>query len=219
MLQIIYIHIPKTAGSTMLRLFRVNYKDSEIVHVKRSLFNKNPETAPAKLLLNSIKPQTKVLHGHFTFNELHLVIDKYPDAKLITFLRQPVDRVISNYTFFKKRILTGKVEKDQKHRINEHLTTYAQLPKSRNRMHTFLDGLKLDELYFIGLVETFESDCKKLFQSLNLNIETIPFANKNMLIRASDLSVSGNEIKELEKLNQKDILLYRKVLKLRSLAS
>lgn len=219
MLQIIYIHIPKTAGSSVLSLFRDNFSDAEIVQVKRNLFIRNPETAPSRLLLHSIQPTTKVLHGHFTASELQLVTEQYPDAKIITFLRHPVDRVLSNYTFFKKRILTGKVQAGQKHRIDESLLTYARLSQSRNRMHSFLNGLNLNELYFTGLVENFENDVTTLFRSLHLNIENIPFANKNSMISPSDLSLSESEIEEIKKLNHKDVLLYRKAVKMRRFRS
>jgi len=219
MLQIVYIHIPKTAGSSVLSLFREIFQNDEIVQVKRDLFNRKPETDPSRLLLDSIQPTTKVLHGHFTYNELQLVIDRYPNAKIITFLRQPVDRVLSNYTFFKKRILTGRVDPSQKHRVDESLLTYARLPQSRNRMHSFLDGLKLNDLYFIGFVENFENDVKALFQSLNLNIRNVPFINRNSIVTPSDLALTESEIAQLNKLNHKDHLLYRKAIKMKRLQS
>ena len=82
-------------------------------------------------------------------------------------------------------------------------------------MHSFLDGLNLKKLFFIGLVEHFEDDVENLFCSLQLKVEKIPVVNKNSLIKQSDLVISDSEIEEIKKLNQKDLLLYQQAAKIK----
>lgn len=216
MLKIIFIHIPKTAGSTVFELLKRNFKPHEIVKFHKSQFNEYPKKDRAETLLDSLNSYSKVLHGHFTYQDLRLVIQHHPNAKIITFIREPTDRVISNYKFFKKRILTGKAKKKQEFRINESLLDYARRFNSRNRMSTILKGMKFSDLYYLGFFETFESDIQKLFKILNLEIESIPRINENNLIKPSDISVSKFQHILLYIINHRDVMLYRKALKMKN---
>ena len=216
MLKLIFIHIPKTAGSTIFELLKRNFDSHEIIKFNKHLFNVHPQKDRAEILLNVITSDTKVLHGHFTFQDLRLVIHNYPDAKIITFIRKPVDRVISNYKFFKKRILIGKAKKRQLFRVNESLMEYARRYNSRNRMSNILDGVKLSDLYFLGFFENIEPDIKSLFNRLNLKSESIPIINENRLVKNSDISVSRFQYALLYLLNYRDVVLYRRALRLKN---
>ena len=46
---------------------------------------------------------TKVIHGHFLFSEIEDLVER-DDPKLVTFMRQPNERVISNYHWWKHTI-------------------------------------------------------------------------------------------------------------------
>lgn len=215
MLEIVYIHIPKTGGSSILQLFHHNFHSAEIFAVKRSLFKENPTIDPSVLLLNSISPEIKVLHGHFTFKEVSPLLMLNPNAKVITFLRNPIDRVVSNYTYFKTRIREGKVPGHQINRKNETLSAYAALPESQNRMSRFLQGISPEQLFFTGILEDFENDLKRLFESLELTVDHIPFINKNKESHTKKQSLTVEEYRHLKELNKEDIKLYEKTLEIR----
>jgi len=215
LLEIIFIHIPKTAGTTIFKLIERNYSPDEIIKFKKNIFKKYPDKEPASVLSEMIQPSTKVLIGHCNYRDLSLVLKQNPNVKLVTFLRDPVDRVISNFKFFRKRILTGKAKKKQLQRVHEPLMTYARRPGSINRMTKILKGVNLEDLYFIGIFETLENDIQELFLSLNLEIESIPHENKNSIIETSDITISSSDIQQLKSLNHQDILLYNKARQLR----
>lgn len=214
MLEIVYIHIPKTGGSSILQLFHKNFDEAEICAVKRNLFKENPSAAPSSLLLNAVSPRTRVLHGHFTYEEVAPLLALHPNAKVITFLRNPVDRVVSNYSYFKTRILEGKVPAHQLARESETLKEYASLPASQNRMSRFLKGISPENLFFTGFLENFEDDLERLFGLLGLQIEVIPFINENKESRSKKQSLTMEEYKYLEKLNADDMELYRRALEI-----
>lgn len=215
MLEIIFIHIPKTAGTTIFKLLEKNYRPGELIKFKKNIFKKYPGKEPASILSEMIQPSTKVLIGHCRYRDLSLVLEQNPDVKLVTFLRDPADRVISNFKFFRKRILTGKAKKKQLQRVHEPLMTYARRPGSINRMTKILKGVKLEDLYFIGFFESLENDIQELFLSLDLEIESIPNENKNSVVETSDITISNSDIKKLKSLNHKDILLYNRARQLR----
>ena len=218
MLEIIYIHIPKTGGTSVLDLFKNNFQEDEICEVKRNIFKKNPTLSPADLILHSITPATKILHGHFTYNELAPILHWHPGVKIITFLRDPVERVISNYHYFKTRLLNGKVPEFQQNRIEETLTEYVRRPLAQNRMCHFLNGTTIENLYFVGLLEFFESDLHKLFDSLNLKINSIPKININKDSYNKQI-VSPQLINEIKTLNVQDERLYLRALEIRKIQS
>jgi len=216
MLEIIYIHIPKTAGSSVLEFFQQNYEQSEIQVVKRGDFKEHAPITPTELLRKFVNPETKVLLGHFTFREVAPLVEDQPGVKVISFLREPIQRVISNYLFFKQRIMTRKVPDKLLERASESLLEYARLAESQNRMSVFLDGIDLKSLFFVGLMESFDEDFALLAESLGLKFDGVPLANKNKFFNTKDFQISPEELVELKSLNIEDVALYERAIELRN---
>jgi len=215
MLEIIHIHIPKTAGTSLLNVLQKKYSSNEICTIKRKELTGSSTKDNSDIINHHISKEHKILHGHLFYKEIGPVLKMNKDVKIITFLRSPVDRVISNYLFFKQRIFEGKVNKNELSRKDETLMEYARLEESQNRQSKFLDGLDLEKLYFLGIMETFSEDIKNLCQKLGINISDIPELNKNKHFEISDLKISEEEIQEIKSFNQKDLLLYQKALELK----
>ncbi|MEK4277818.1 MULTISPECIES: sulfotransferase family 2 domain-containing protein [unclassified Cytobacillus] len=93
---IIFIHIPKTAGTSMRKIIEKQYTIRQI----RS-FYAGYEDAYNKLkgTPNSRLSSVKWVQGHFQFG-LHEVLPQ--PAQYIAMLRHPVDRVISFYYFLRE---------------------------------------------------------------------------------------------------------------------
>lgn len=91
---IIFLHIPKTAGSTFKQILRNEYPENkrfEIVVRDKALM-----TDEFLQLPSDKKESLDLLYGHMEFG-LHQKFQK--EVKYITFLRDPVSRVISNYYY------------------------------------------------------------------------------------------------------------------------
>ena len=93
---VIFLHLPKTAGTTLNRLIEWEYPLSEIYSVDPVFF----EWSAARL--HKLSPErlrrTRMFKGHMVFG-LHKVLPQ--PATYITVLRDPVDRVISAYYFMR----------------------------------------------------------------------------------------------------------------------
>ncbi len=89
--QVIFLHIPKTAGSSLNSIIRRQYKSSEFFHVNSI---NNEKEMISKLI--EIKDSKKIIFGHHSFG-LHKYLDI--NTKYITLLRNPIDRIISIYYY------------------------------------------------------------------------------------------------------------------------
>ncbi|TDL92489.1 hypothetical protein E2R55_05510 [Vibrio vulnificus] len=90
----IFMHIPKTGGTTLSEIFRKQYKVNEIFD------HDSYETKIKKVdqLSGEEKRKIKAVAGHYYYG-IHLHFSK--PSNYFTMLRDPVDRVISLYYFLK----------------------------------------------------------------------------------------------------------------------
>lgn len=216
-LELLSIHIPKTAGSSLFELIKINYGNEACKEYKREdvyeLQKKN------KNLIDDLSNKIKAVHGHLYFKEtLELVKKEKP--KIITWFRDPINRVISNYAFFIKRLhddpsTFNEAEFINQHRRNESILTYASHEENRNCMVQFIDGLELRDLQFFGFVETIENDIMELANLLSWQYCNITKENENTQFKKQYINISIEEIERLKELNSLDIKLYNKALALK----
>lgn len=216
MVELISIHIPKTGGSSFYHILQQVYKNQVSISYKRRdikpLLGENQLTS----IIQSA-PLIKVVHGHFYYQELK-VLHTTSDAKLICWLRDPIERVYSNYKFFINGLQNPERNPKQyeinKHRINETFLEYASLSENQNRMSKFLAGLSLQQIDFIGFLEDFETDLMALSKLLNWPNISIPHLNK---LESSNHSRNLNfDYQQIAALNSKDITLYKSAKEIKS---
>ncbi len=104
-LPVIFLHIPKTAGTTVHRLLDSEYRPEEVYTVLRQ----GERFADFTELPTAERAQIRMLKGHFHFGA-HRALPQ--PARYFTILREPVERVISNYHFLCEHtelMLSGEV--------------------------------------------------------------------------------------------------------------
>jgi hypothetical protein len=213
-LDLISIHIPKTAGTSLLKTFRSEYSHLEVVRLdlcrKQSVLVNMVDVKKAYL-----SKFPKVVHGHFKINELHEFISLPKNIKIITWLRDPVERVISNYFYLSKRLHD---ELDEKRRglnilskMERSLLEYAQNDLNRNRMTKFLEGMALEDFAFIGFVENYEEDLSRLGKLMNWKATQHFEVNKT---GGAKQQIDQNIRAQIADLNQEDLQFYNRALEL-----
>jgi hypothetical protein len=96
---IIFLHIPKTAGSTLRALLRRQYRGYG-QHGVRGLDTPELEAAMAALR-PALRPATRLIGGHVMYG-VHRYLPEAVAAQpftYVTMMREPVDRVISDYHY------------------------------------------------------------------------------------------------------------------------
>ena len=89
---IIFLHVPKTGGTTLRDIFNRQYKNDEIILTKRLIESENI----IKGLNDEEKNRILMVQGHMKF-ELHRYFNN--KFKYFTMMREPVKRVLSQYTY------------------------------------------------------------------------------------------------------------------------
>lgn len=98
--KIVFIHIPKTAGSSLRNAIESSYT-SKLIAPYENIFN----------LEKAVHLDYKLFRGHFGYQDAQII----PGAKeFITVLRDPVERVISLYNYWNKvsKYYNGSPETD-----------------------------------------------------------------------------------------------------------
>lgn len=101
-MSVIFTHIPKTAGTSFLRvLLKDNVEESRICFFSPGFgFPESTVVRGFKGLLFSRATRFQFYSGHLPYGIHHCIRGR---AHYITFLREPIDRTISNYCFVRQR--------------------------------------------------------------------------------------------------------------------
>ena len=167
-----------------------------------------------KILLSKkkiIENDYEIIHGHFYRSKYDLF---KKNCKYISFVRNPVSRVISNYFHIKKNNFRNHPDSYIVNKLDFSLEEFAKHPDNINHQYKYLQTKNLKEFLFIGNIENYDQSLQKLNSILGINMKKINKKNSNSF-KEHDYSFVSNKTKNLIKnLNYLDIKLYEKVLKI-----
>lgn len=210
--ELISVHIPKTAGTSFRLILEEEYGKDMVCRLDMPLGGSKIEVNRRIWKDAPTPPEYKVLHGHFSPKLLNERFDIDQDIPMITWLRDPVERVISNYYYLSQRL---HEELDEKRKglnilkkMEKSLLEYADNEISRNRMTKFLDGAKIEDFAFIGIVENFKEDLVRLASVLEWN--SVPYVKVNVTKKEKPV-VSDDIRRQIKEWNMADVALYEHV--------
>ena len=215
--EIISVHVHKTAGTTFGRVLKQVYGEMQV------LGDYQPEKFEKTLDKLSAQPQIRVIHGHFAAGKYK---GYFPSAKRIIWLRNPIIQFISGYFFWK-----SQHQKDvffsQEHKYmvenNISLLEFAEI-NAKKGINPLADyycrDVDLTDFYFVGVQEFFQDDLAELKQMLGWQDFKIEVFNQNKyhnyqehLRKALD---DKNTLKKLTEITSKDMELYQTALDMRA---
>lgn len=180
---LISLHIPKCGGHSVRRVLKNWFGENLYFHY----FQKR-NALPVK---HELKPGV-CIHGHFNKTKGFGVDDYYPGVnQLITFLRDPLEIVISNYFFWKRtarerQIRLGYLKQGDDHDYRDIEDFFNKRPVSH--IPNFLPGnlternfkeVFAEKFVYIGIVEDMKTSLKKLAQKLGFQLGEEVWINRS----------------------------------------
>ena len=210
--RIIFLHLPKNAGTTMKSILKKKYSKEEVYQIeynKDGVWNLNE----FKELPQNERENIKLLSGHFNFG-LHEYFST--PSLYISMMRHPVERTISFYNYVKRqkshRLLDAVKNKSLIDCVKEVRDFDVVNGQSRKLSGTDDENLMLDKALanieqhfcFVGIQEHFEESMILLNEKLKLKVRYLSKLNS----AGFKPHIDHELIKEIEKTNQVDMKLY-----------
>lgn len=171
-------HLKKTAGTSLYQMLSTRFDNNEVLEWNNHFY------------LN--KENIKLCGGHYEIEDAVKI-----NSNLVTFLRNPIDRIISRYNYANShdtRELISAIDPDDLVISKYNFSEFAKSSSDSMLIHNcnyfcksifgidysgadiFMSDYDLtnyasriiDKFYFIGFVENFELDVKRLFNNLGL---------------------------------------------------
>lgn len=209
MIELISIHIPKTAGTAFRHIL------IEVYGLNGVLEDYPPDRIhPPE---RPIPPQIKVIHGHFEPSKYRRY---FSQAKKVVWLRHPIFRLISEYFFAKTINDRANLIHAQLLENNLNIVEFARIPAMRNFLSRKIEGMNLEEFDFVGIQEFYLQDLRDLKQLLGWKKFQPTIKNSNSYPEyyqcLQEIIGNSDMMNELARLNQQDLKLYQQALTLRA---
>lgn len=216
------VHIPKTAGTSFRKSMRTIFGQSMILDyadkpLKVNRWKRNWRTWLEGRKSNLLQfPDNSCIFGHYMplkFSELL----RTRDCRLITWLRDPIARMVSNYHFIFEHHQSNNLPHGVSDVVDENwsLERFMFSPRYRNYASQFLWGVPLKRFDFVGIVEHYQEDLEYLGEHFFSRSLAMHHVNKTSAASNSPYLDDSPLRRKAERFHAQDMRLYRRALEMR----
>jgi len=220
----IFVHIPKTAGSSFAyelsewrrpyRRVRVDDEDTITPHKKKL------ERAVSQFIEDCRTTPYRACSGHMNMRHVLRIREALPGARIVSMLRHPVERVISDFRY--ARTPSHPPHKEFIRRFPT-IESYVDSPASQNKMFRILTpdpNITMDKFYeyldenisFVGITELYPMSVNITARLFGVDLLPISHKrNKTETTVHNEVERSPALLRRIREVNDRDVGLYRLV--------
>ncbi|WP_395343288.1 glycosyltransferase family 2 protein [Ningiella sp. W23] len=196
---LVFVHIPKTAGTSLIKNLAQAYHSGEILYD----YGENSKRTSDLILkhcyhsndLDSLASvDISLIAGHF-YAKKYIKITA--PENVVTFVREPIERVISEFKHFQRH-----------HSYTGTLIDFAKKKRNRNVMSKFLSTHNWKDFGFVGVTEQYNASVEILQRFISKDIE---ISKLNTAPEAQSVEVDNETLGVIQALNRADTQLYNEV--------
>lgn len=161
---ILSLHYPKTAGTSFRHTLTKLYFGHIYFHYHGAHYD------------SRVKRDIEIIHGHFSIKSYR---DMFPDAPIITWLRDPADRVLSYYNYKKYGFSATPRIKDSNNRQFLAFLDSGQFEFFISKFNRFFGDYTVKDFYFIGITERYNEDMRRLSELMGWRSYQVHHLNKS----------------------------------------
>lgn len=168
-MQLIFVHIPKAAGTSLKQAIVARIGEEAVAFKYDRPMSDPPLARKVKCLLASWRaapPARSVTFGHFLAGKFARMTAggfvRRDGLRYATFLRDPLQRAVSHFHFWKRTHLAGHKVWDRFTREDWSLERFLLSSEHTNFQSQFLWGFPLANFDCVGLAEHFEESVTML---------------------------------------------------------
>jgi hypothetical protein len=196
---LVSVHVPKCAGTSFKAVLQRIYGRDLLLNY--GTFFTREDIRPGM-----IPPGTRCVHGHFVADALS---DLFPGAPLITWVRHPVERLVSNYHFFLNNPDKGDFCSRTLNEKRLSLREFADLEAMRNEASRHFAGKRVDDFQFVGISERFAESLCLFGAAFKLEVLTpVPFENVNPSRKTARYRLAPGDYRYILERNLEDLAFY-----------
>ncbi len=215
-----FLHIPKTAGTTLNSIFDDNLESGRIL----DLYTEAQHRELADVSYEQIA-RYDLVRGHIFISDFDEIFDGPVRFQVFTYLRDPIQRVISEYHFLKRWPKSHMYEYLNRNNVSllEYVTSESRelRNRGRNNMVNSLSGAKAvdmeerldrawhhlkDRFVSFGILERFDESLLMLRKLMGL--ETTFYEKQNVRTANAGTFITHEEFDVICEYNQFDLQLY-----------
>jgi hypothetical protein len=216
-------HIPKTAGTSLTRELRFSFPPYRNIHFDQYGPNvdriQGLSDAVDSFLEDHKTRRFRSCSGHLRFQHVRRLREVLPELRAVTFLRDPVDRLISEYRYCRTEAFP---EHEAFRKQYPDIEAFFSVSRNCNQLWSFLapaaqEGTPeqitsiFNRYSFIGVVEELDTDFM-YFTGLSGYPKAIATqANRTKPSKDNEIEITANLRASIAESNAKDMMLYTAV--------
>jgi hypothetical protein len=211
----LFLHMPKCGGVSVKSLLETHLGSRLTLDYESygALAPSSRESQIANVLHHPVSVgEGEIIYGHFYpvkyFGRAH-----HPNYKIVTILREPLERLISHYFYWKRTKHPSHYVYKKFETESWTLENFIMSEDLRNFYCQFFSFFPLQRFDYIGVYERLEWSVHQCLEALDLEIQfnALPHLNSSGDIQERRGLLSESFISEARDFHSKDYIIYNRI--------